>query len=389
MAERITDKLVRELAAPAKGSRITYDDAIKGFGVRITAAGARAFVINYRSDGTERRFTIGAYPAWSVAAARKEAKTLKQAIGRGEDPMGARYKDGHLLDKRPSSQAEDRAMLARIIGPRLGRRKVANVTRDDVRALHRSLASTPYRANRVVSLLSKMYSLAIEWGEEKPRNEWADIKSNPCRGLKRNHEAKRKRYLAPAEIARLSTALAEYPNQTIASCIRFLLLTGCRKGEALSAAWEQFDLEAGTWTKPAATTKQAAEHCVPLSPPALEILADMQATAPDSRYVFPGKHAGEGLKSIKWAWESIRRAAGIPDVRLHDLRHSFASVLVSSGASLPLIGSLLGHTQPNTTSRYAHLQDDALREATDRAAAIMESAGQPSGEVIPMGQRRR
>jgi integrase len=200
----------------------------------------------------------------------------------------------------------------------------------------------------------------------------------------RNPETKRKRYLSPAEIARLTAALAECTSQPAANAIRLLMFTGARRTEVCAARWEQFDLEAGTWTKPGATTKQKTDHHVPLSAPALQLL---NAMGPKPKgYLFPGRD-GDGYLNIRTSWESVRKAAGLEDVHLHDLRHSFASILVSSGASLPLIGALLGHSNPATTHRYAHLAIDPLREAAERVGAAI--AGGERRDIIPLPPRKK
>ncbi len=229
MAQRITDKLVKDLVPPATGNRITYDDKIKGFGVRITAAGTKVFIFNYRVKGNrrERRYTIGGYPTpWTVQGARKKADGLKRDVANGKDPMGeihaergaptvadlgARYLEEHAVKKRESSRREDKYMIDKVIVPRLGRLKVAEVQYADVESLHRKLKATPYRANRIAGLLSKMFTLAIRW---KMRTD------NPVKGIERYQEEKRERFLSTDEIQRLGTALAEQPNQTAANVIR-------------------------------------------------------------------------------------------------------------------------------------------------------------------------
>ncbi len=394
MAEKITDRLVKEIEAPATGNRRVYDTDLKGFGVRITAAGARAFILNYRAKGRERRYTIGGYPDWTVAAAREEAKRLKRVVDQGEDPMGERredraaptvknlaerYLEEHAVRKRESSRREDKAMIDKIILPRLGTTKVAAVTFTDIDRLHRTVSKrTPYRANRAIALLSKMFNLAVRWEMR------AD---NPCRGVERNQEHRRNRYLSMDELQRFTAALADHPSKTAANAIRFLLLTGARRGEVLGATWDQFDLAAGAWVKPSAHTKQNREHRVPLSAPAIQLLAGMQAES-SSPFLFPGRR--EHLKDIKKSWAQVCKAAKIKGFRLHDLRHTYASVLASSGLSLPVIGALLGHTQASTTQRYSHLMDDPLRQATDRVGAIVEaaSAGR-TAKVIDLGAGRR
>lgn len=391
----LTDKLVRGLAIPEKGNRITYDGgpkAVRGFGARVTAAGAKSFILNYVTAGRERRLTIGSYPAWSVAAARDEAKRLRQDIDRGIDPLAERetereaptvaelcdrYLAEHAVRKRTTRN--DESLIRRIIRPELGNRKVASIAFTDVDRLHRKVTKEhgAYQANRLVALLSKMFSLAIRW---EMRGD------NPAKGVERNPEERRYRYLSGDELRRLTVALAAHSSQSAANAIRLLLLTGARRGEVLGATWDQFDLDAGIWTKPSAHTKQKREHRVPLSAPARQLLAEMRQSV-ESPFLFPTGSKSGHMQEIKTSWAALCRAAGIKGVRVHDLRHTYVSVLASAGLSLPVIGALLGHTQPGTTARYAHLFDDPLRAATERVAAIV--AGGDGGEVVPLDRAGR
>jgi integrase len=265
-------------------------------------------------------------------------------------------------------------MIRNQILPTLATAKVAAIEYEDIDRLHQQITKdTPYRANRVLAVLSKMFTLAIRW-------KWR--KDNPCKGVERNQERPRKRYLKAEELPRLTRALDEHGDQQAADILRLLLLTGARRGEVLSAEWSQFDLGTGIWSKPGATTKQKTDHCVPLSAPARELLGRIHK--PGSRYVFP---EGNGhRKDVRSDWARICKAADIEGLRVHDLRHSFASQLASGGASLPLIGALLGHTQAQTTQRYAHLFDDPLRRATERAGAVL--AGRPRAQVTPIQHTR-
>jgi len=395
----LTDSQVRDLPAPANGNRITYDATIKGFGVRVTAAGAKSFVLNYRAGGRERRITIGSFPAWNVKAARDQAATLRRRIDLGEDPMAERdearaapllsglweaFEADHLSRRRPSTQIEYRREAAQYILPRLGQRRVADIEREDIAALHREIAKKhPYQANRVLALLSVLFNLAIE------REMRTD---NPAARIPKAPEERRERFLNPPEIARLMEALAANPEKISAAAIKFLLLTGARRAEALGARGGEFDLDAGVWTKPSANTKQKRVHRVPISGAALDVLREMKEEAARLQrsgiitpYVFPSvKRPAEPLQEVRRTWATACKAAALTGVRLHDLRHSFASALVSDGIGLPTIGAMLGHSQPRTTSRYAHLYETTyettLRDAAERVGAL----------VVPMtGKRAR
>jgi integrase len=399
MRQRITDGTIKALALPAQGNRITYDSELKGFGVRATAGGARSFVLNYRIAGRERRLTIGAYPAWSVVAARRRAEVLMRQIDTGIDPLGEReaeraaatvnmlcdrYLAEHAEPKKRTADA-DRKMIDRHIRPRLGPRKVREIAFADIDRLHREIGKTaPYVANRVVALASKMFNLAIRW----------DMRAdNPAKGIERNPEERRYRYLSGEELRRLTEALAAHASQPAANVVRLLLLTGARRGEVLGATWDQFDLEAGIWTKPSAHTKQKREHRVPVSAPARQLLAEIKNAANQgakrgpSPFVFPARGGDGHMTEIKKSWTAICKAAKLDGVRAHDLRHTYASVLASAGLSLPVIGALLGHTQPGTTARYAHLFDDPLRAATERVGELVTRVA-PGGGAEPIPLRR-
>jgi integrase len=214
--------------------------------------------------------------------------------------------------------------------------------------------------------------------------QWRWLSDNPCRGIERHAEAKRKRYLTRVELERLSRALADHDDQDAADIFRLLLLTGARRGEVLSAKWDDFDLQKAVWTKLGATTKQQTDHVVPLSPPALQVIASRQRT--DSEFLFPGRYGEAHRVEVKANWRRICKAAKISGLRIHDLRHSYASIAASSGVSLHAIGELLGHTQPSTTHRYAHLFDDHLRQATTRIGAVI--TGGKSAEIVKLKNSR-
>jgi integrase len=381
MATKLTDTVVKRLPVPVSDKRITYDTLVAGFGCRVYASGARTFVLNYRTrTRRERRITIGSFPDWTTTAARAEAADLKRDIDRGGDPLGDvqasrtaptigdlcdRFIAEYLPRKRPSTQHTYRLQIDNEIRPALGRLKVAEVTFADTDGLHRKITArgTAYRANRIIALLSRMFTMAILW-------QWrAD---NPCRGVERNQEHKRRRYLTADELVRLGKVLDNYSDRQSANIIGLLLLTGARRGEVLAARWADFDAGFTTWRKPASSTKQRTEHIAPLSHVARQLLTRVRRQVPtDVQWVFPAN--GSHRRDVKDAWATICRAAKIKGARIHDLRHTFASVLVSAGQSLPTIGALLGHATPTTTARYAHLTDDPLRLATEKAGAIISS----------------
>ena len=409
MATKLTDAIVKDLPAPPSGNRVTYDSEVAGFGVRVTKAGARAFIVNYRAGVRERRLTIGSYPDWTVKAARERAKELKREVDLGADPMAQRHAERaaptvndlcdrfeaeHLPKRRAATQEDYRSIMRLYIRPNLGKLRLGEVRHRDIEALHRKVAEQkPYRANRTVAVLSKMFSLAVKWDL---------VAANPAPGIERAPETKRERFLTPAEIARLAAVLDAHKDRARANVIRLLLLTGARRNEVLEAMWNQFNLESGVWTKQAATTKQAKLHRVPLSAPALALLTALRAEADteDRRRAKEGQPPlahlfaaldGKPLRDVNHFWTLVSKQAEITDCRIHDLRHTYASILASSGLSLPVIGALLGHTQAATTARYAHLLDDPLRAATERAGAIIMGAGKPGADVLPMpaGRGRR
>jgi integrase len=394
---RLTDQIIRRLPPPERGDRAIFDDAVKGFAIRINATGRRAFVLMYRrkSDGKQRRMTIGAFGAWNTTQAREEAKRIKREIDGGGDPVGeqqatrtaptiadlaARFAQDYVPRKRLSTQRVYRQQIAADILPAFGATKVAAISVADIDSFHHKLsARAPTAANRVLAVLSKMFSLAVRWG-------WrAD---NPVHGVERNQEHKRTRYLTGPELARLSAALAELRDQQAANAVRLLLLTGARRGELLAAKWADIDLNSGTWVKPGATTKQRTEHRVPLSAAACALLAEMREQAgEDADWIFPASRGSGPRPHINEAWIRLRKAANLGGARLHDLRHTHASILASSGLSLPVIGRLLGHTTAQTTLRYSHLQDDPLRVAVERVSAVL--SGRAPAEVVPLKRPQR
>lgn len=397
MGFHVSQRSVEALKPPAKGthSKVFYDDKAAGFGVRVSEAGVKSFVLNYSIAGRERRFTIGRWPEWSADAARKEAGELRVAINKGVDPLGdkqtargentmaelaKRYIDDYAKpNKRPKSIREDRRLLDKLIVPKLGRLCISAVKRIDVERLHNSLRATPFQANRVLSLLKKMFACALDW-ELRP--------DNPARKIKKFAERKRETWLSGEQLRALSGALDDYSEQDAANAIRLLIVTGSRPGEVIGATWPMFDLQRGIWTKPSHKTKQNKDEHVPLNPSALGILRRMAQHKTDV-HLFPGRDPGTARTTLRNAWNQVCRAAGLANeysvvgkrgkplrrwkasIRAYDLRHSFASHLIQRNWSLELVGKLLGHVRPETTQRYAHVADAALRNVTNDFGAVL------------------
>jgi integrase len=397
---RLTDSIIRDLPAyrspddRKRNYELYPDDACPGLLVRVTTTGAKSFVLAYRTtSGRKRRYTIGSTKTWTIGGARDEARELRKRIrSEGFDPLASlkadreaptvadlceKFIEVHLPKLRESSRRNCLSGIEREVLPAMRHLKVADVTHADCDALHRKITKrgAKYSANRTASLLHKMFAMAVRW-------RWR--LDNPATGIQKNQEEKRRRYLLPDELARLTAALGRMDDRLAAAIIRILLLTGARSHEVLSMQWDQVNIETRTWTKPGHTTKQKMEHQVPLSPAVLQILSGIKKS--ESEFVFPGTGKTKHRESIRKPWAKLLRDAKITDLRVHDLRHSFASISASHGASLHVIGALLGHTQAATTHRYAHLMDAPLRAVTERVAAVVE--GGKSAEVKPLRKRR-
>lgn len=425
---KLTDRFVKSATTGGRKSPIFMDDEVIGFGVQVRKNGRRSFTLDYMFEGRRRRLYIGDFPDWTTAAAREHAKLIKREVDQGLDPLTVRderrtaptvkdlierYLTEHVPRLAPDSASDYRSMMVTYVMPVWGHRKVIDIRRSDVDQLLVEIAKgrarprkektkqkrlkplqparpTPGRANRVGCAIRKMFNLAIRW---EMRTD------NPAAGFIRNPENPRERFLDIAEIERLSQVMNEHRNQRMADVIRLLMLTGARRGEVLNATWDQFDLDRAVWTKPAATTKQRKLHRTPISGAAVQLLRTIRTRSPKNcPWVFPGDANGKPVQEIKRFWDDVRKKAGLTDVRVHDLRHTFASLLVSSGMTLPMIGKLLGHTQVQTTQRYAHLFDDPLRMGLDqigdmlrpnlKLVASTSSRQEEASAVMPLPRER-
>lgn len=366
---KLTKRFVESIIPDCEKMLKFWDDELKGFGLIVLPSGRRTYCVQYRNiQRVQKMLKIGVHGQVTTEEARVLAKKYLSGVIHGHDPAGMRKEERglptitdlardyllyHGEKKRAKSLQEDQKLLNRIILPALGDQLVAKLSRREIEELHRAHKKTPYQANRFLALLSKMFSLANAW-------EWR--MDNPVKGIERYQEEVRDRWLDEEDLKVLWTTLEAYPNPLTACIFKLLILTGARKGELISASWDQFDLEAGVWTKPSHLTKQKKKEHLPLSPQAIEILKEMKSHATSS-FVFPGKVDGKPVQEIKRAWETIRKKSGFLDLRIHDLRHTHAAHLATNGLTLNIVGKLLGHTQVATTQKYAHLADRATRNA--------------------------
>ena len=386
MRDKITKRSVDALKPASDGSEaVIWDTEVKGFGVRAQRGGSKSYIVHYRA-GTGRgaplrKLTIGKHGApWTPETARKEARRLLGLVEGGADPAAAkiarkeaptvadlveRFFAEHAEAKRKASTARTyRGLLDRIVLPALGKRKVVDITRADIAKLNHENRAAPYQANLIRAILSKMFNLAEVWGL-RPDG------SNPCRHVEKFREHKRERMLSADELARLGDSLAAFEGSPYAvAAIKLLVFTGARLGEVRGLRWAWIDFERGEARLPDSKTGAKTLH---LPPPALAVLADLPRLG-NNPHVIVGQKAGAPLSDIQTPWQAIRSAAGLDDVRLHDLRHAFASVAASSGMGLPIIGKMLGHTQAATTHRYAHLASDPVKAAAAAVAGKIAAA---------------
>lgn len=371
---KITKRLV-EAAEPRDKDYIICDDDLAGFAVRILPSGRRSYIAQYRIGNRYRRMSLGAHGVLTPEKARRMAFKVLAAVKDGEDPAGERsrarkactvkelakrFDEEHIAVRlKPGTAREYRRNLRRFILPALERLKVAEVTRADIAKFHHDLRHIPYQANRNLEVISKMFVLAEMWGM-RPDG------SNPRLHIKKYPEEKRERYLSQEELTSLGSVLSEAEQIGVddiyaISAIRLLIFTGCRLNEIMTLKWAEVDLENSCLRLSDSKTGARVVH---LGSPALDLLANLKRQ-PNNPWVICGKIPGTYRKEIQKFWQRIRNRAGIDDVRIHDLRHSFASNAVAQGMSLPMIGKLLGHTQVQTTARYAHLAADPVKAAAD------------------------
>ncbi|HEV2097919.1 MAG TPA: tyrosine-type recombinase/integrase, partial [Stellaceae bacterium] len=433
MRGKITKRFVDALKPGTDGAEaMLWDAELKGFGVRVQRGGGKSYVLHYRlgtgRGAPLRKLTIGKHGSpWTAETARTEAKRLLGLVAHGQDPAGAksaakiaptvtdlatRFLAEHAEAKRKASTAKEyRRLLEHVVLPAIGKRKATDITRRDIERLHQARRATPTEANRALACLSAMFNLAERWAL-RPDG------SNPCRHVEKYPQRRRERFLSPAELARLGDALAAHDGSPYAvAAVKLLVFTGARLGEVLGLKWEWIDFDHGEARLPDSKTGAKTVH---LPPPALAVLAELPRLD-GNPHVIAGAKPGAALVNLEKPWRAIRdrvtfgmwrdsgdekiatlfaelsrklkdrqptaaefrKAAaerdialpvGLTDVRIHDLRHAFASVAASSGMGLPIIGKMLGHSQPATTARYAHLASDPVKAAAAATAGKIAAA---------------
>lgn len=444
------DRLTFDPTGPA--TQIHYDDArgLTGFGVRVFPSGAKSFVVWYRTaTGRKRLMTVGRYGVLTLDEGRRKAREELRKIGAGSDPLGERraerqavtvqafvvvYLERHAKQQKKTWRADERR-LRRYILPALGHHKLSDVTRPDVARMHQRIGAEqgkPYEANRALALTAVLFSKAKEWGE------LPEQATNPAKYVQPFPERSRDRFVTEAEFPALMAAIEAEPSLYVQAAFKLYLLTGMRRSELLSLKWSDVDLAQGRARLE--ETKAGRPHVVPLSGPAVVLLRALPRMV-GNPYVFPGQVRGQQLVNVAKPWRRIRarlwltthreaaeelraqaeadtrrrkavskhaserdaavgarllalaeqRARNDDVLRLHDLRRTVGSWLAMGGASLPLIGKVLNHSNASTTQIYARLAEDAPRAALEAMAERMAALAGAEGtgaKTAPAGLSR-
>ena len=406
---KLTKTTVERL--PATGKRYEVRDTdLSGFLVRVGADGSKSYYLIYRAGkgraAPKKRLHLGAYPRITVEQARALAKEKAAAVVLGEDPAAEvrtdkkavtmsdalrKFQDEHVTKLKPKSALCYADIVRLHILPEMGKLRVKDIAYADIARFHHSLNAKPSMANRSIAFLSTFFNWCGLHGYRERGN-------NPCQGVTKYKERKRQLFMGATELSILGDTISrmeqtwlerqqtktkrtsEYADtitpQT-AAAIRLLMFTGARKEEILSLKWSYIDFERGVALLPDSKTGFKA---LQLPAPALAVLERLPKI---SEWVLPAASASGHMVNIGEAWGDVRKQSGLTGWRLHDLRHAFASMMVNSGASLPIVGKILGHTQASTTQRYAHLEENPARKAAEAAAAkIADAINKPGGNVI-------
>ena len=380
-----------EALAPRDVDYIAWDNDIPGFGIRVMPSSRKSFVLQYRAGRRSRRMVLGYTNVITPEQARGMAIQHLAALRGGIDPLAerdagrdavmvsdlaARFDAEHIaVHLKPSTQKEYRRSLEKFILPAFANRPIAEVSREEIARFHHKHRHVPYQANRCLEILSKMFNLAELWGL-RPDG------SNPRRHIKKYREEKRERFLSAAELRRVGEVLREMEEEGLElpsaiAAVMLLILTGCRLNEIMTLKWEDVDLDAGVLNLPDSKT---GAKTVYLGKPAIGVLSRLPPL-PRNPWVIYGTKPSGRLIDLQPFWQRLRARAGLKDARIHDLRHTFASAAVAAGQGLPMIGKLLGHTQVQTTARYAHLAADPVKAAAEQVSAVIASKLGPTDEA--------
>lgn len=424
---QITKRLLDGLPS-ANGEYFVWDGSLAGFGVRVQATGARSYVVKYRAGSGRgaptRRLTLGKVGTLTPDEARTLAKKMLGSVAHGADPAAQRAAEKrastmaevaeqflieHVEAKRSASSAKSyRDLLERLAIPDLGKRKAEKITTAEIQRLHSKHGSSPYQANRLLRVLSSLFTFA-------GKAHVVPVGFNPCRGIEYFPEEGRERYLSTLELAQVGEAIREAETiglpytvdvskpkakhapkeanrRTVigphaAAALRLLIFTGARLREILHLKWDEIDFERGLLLLP---TSKTGKKTIVLNAPALAILNELPRSG---EYVIAGASSDKSRSDLKKPWKAVAKRAGLTGVRIHDLRHTHASVGAGAGLGLPIIGKLLGHTQSATTQRYAHLDNDPLKRASEhigsRLAAAMGDVKTPRANVTSITKTKR
>ena len=386
---KLTQSRVNEANCPSDKKRADwFDTDCKGLVLEARIMGGKTFHLRYQdSRGRTRQLSLADATDVTLSQARTLADKARNQIAMGEDPKEQRatakavptfadfISDQYMpyVKSYKRSWDTDVSLLKNHLLPRFGKRYMDEITRQDIVKMHadrKALGAAPGSANRLLIMMRYIFNLTLKW-------EVPGIKANPCKGIPLMEENnKMERYLSVDEAERLYGAVCKSENTMLKYIVPMLILTGARKREVLDAKWEDFDLGRRAWRIP--ISKSGKARHVPLSDGALNVLASMPRKV---EWAFANPDTDKPYVSVFYAWNTARKSAGLSDVRMHDLRHSFASLLINSGRTLYEVQHILGHTQVKTTQRYAHLSQDTLLAAANSATVALGAAMMPTVSV--------
>lgn len=381
---KLTKPLISKLTA-GNHDKAIWDDSLPGFGVRVKPTGVKSYILQYRNrHGSSKRLTLGRVGQITLDQARKEAVRLKGSVSLGTDPafernearsgdtirdLSERYMEDHCKGRcKESTLAAHQWLLDKYVLPKFGARKITELQSTEIAKYHQSLRKTLYNANRMLGLLKAMFNKAEQWGL-LPAN------ASPASNIKPFTERKRQRFLSAEEFKTMFNTVEDLEQLKVigtyqAAAIRLLALTGCRLNEILKLEWTSVDFVNNRLLLENHKTDRKGAKAIPLNGPAKKILANL-TRVDNNDYVIVGKNDEGHIVNLQKPWKRTRESAKLEDVRLHDLRHSFASAAASAGIPLQIIGGMLGHSSPQTTARYAHLSQDPIHQASEVVGSLI------------------